>query len=1006
MATTASSGIALDKGKGREGTDGDADLVAPPPPTQSEGRTRDLIDSSAFPQTHYEIIAFLRGAPRYKLTLEALLHYRTLAQQAGHLSSPDVTMVLASLLLSGGFDNPALRLLSETASLHLHAPDAPSPPSTLVMAKLIELYERPLRQITRRTRTPISWPFVVQMTQAALSRGLVSPLILSIRMRALQACKRHVDVISTFDLFASHGFEPAGGDYDEVVLAHLLNLELEPAQARLAEKAAKGLPTSSQTCIALMEGMAPFGGNRIMEEKVLGEVDEAALAAREAIRQDVRVLNKMLSVRAARGNLDDALALLSYYDFSDFPPDLIDKIAALAPNLLPARFAPSPPPSSLDEPFDPSFDTLADSDPYASFDPSLPPLPPSPAHFWRPRPDLATMVSLVSIVLRESRPDLALSLLSTAHRLEMGFNSHLAVSMVHVFLSLHDVDSAEEFVYSLQAGTATFAGLPCPALPRVSSAVYEQLFGGILRYRGLKGANDSLSRLLETQQISVPVTEGMTRALVHHLSLEAEKDASVSADLLVKVQRLTHGRVRATAEHLNTLLRAAWQKERTKKRNTRIEEEYPIPDESELAPPPRAQARHDPPKPRPEELLPAEAELLGPSSSSSSARPSSLARIRDSLADRHIRPLRSTSRHVLRNDHLLRFIPAKWAYLQSQVLDLGIRPTYHHLTVLLRAYLVLGDAKGAHRALDYGLKELGLEPHVALYSTLIAGLARLGDHVGAQAVYQAMTGRGIKPDRTLFAALAMSHARRRDLAGVERVLDDVRRLARERAPHPQLLAHAHSQALRSASARFGTGAGVPGALLTPYDPLLDPVFVTIYYRALVVSGELERAQTMLRDSLARGLVPDQVLLITLRRSIHWLARKRNNASASASSSAPRLPRAPGDRTQTTELGAGSVKHGSSGARLSLDELEALRILAMDNIAAVLHARRGVKHTLTRKELRDLMAYWKKAEKGLLPPPPKGRGRDADVGDDPWEDLEGDLDQELGRIERSLDGPEK
>lgn len=915
-------------------------------------------------------------------------------------------MHLVSRLVTQGFDDAALRLVGDVSTvvqqrIREGRDGADGLSGRELEEKLLQLFEHPLKQITRRSpSSQIYWPTVLAFTQKALSRSIISPTILSIRMRALAEMNRHVDVLSAFALFETHGFEPTGGDFDEAILAHLHNLELAEAQSLLAVKGEKGFTTTVRTCMALLEGMAPYGGNRVMEQKMLVEAEEDALRVGEAPRQNVRVLNKILSVRSGRLDLQGAVEILEYFDFSAWPEDLLSQLASLGP-------------SPLGTPSSPSQSSSSHSAPSSTT--------PSPHDlFPRPAPDVATLVTLVGLTLRARRVDLAVALLATAHRLSSEFNQFVAASIVRTLLAMHDLSSAERFVFDLPSGTSTFAGLQYPAL-NPEEAVYEVFFDGLLRYRGVQGAVEAFT-LLREQQRSKRVTAGMTRALVQHLALEVEAPSSLSADVLLQVQKLTGGKVRADARHVETLLRAAWQVERTrrKKGELSVEEEFPILDGAVLSssadnlsltkPPPSPHPSSPPLVPDSDSssspaYLPPEAELLAASPSSPSTRnPSSLSRIRHSLADRHILPTRTTTRHILRNDHLLRYIPAKWSFLQSQVLDLGIRPTPHHIAVLLRAYLLLGDAKGAHLALQYAIDELQMPPSVEMYSTLIAGHARLGEHTAAMAAYAEMKQRRVEPDRTLFAALAMSCARRRDTAGVERVLEDVRRHAREKTPHPQLVALAQAQALQ-------TRAGVPATLLTQYDPLLDPVFVAILYRTLVAVGRLEDAQQRIGDSLSKGLVPDAVLLKALRQSERWLTRKRNNASgktpvpstsSSITSSSPSssLSVDPA-RMLVTEVGTGFAKVGTREQRLSLSEIDYLLNLVRTNISAVVKATRGMKHVLSWREMKRMQNLWAEAEKDGKKGRTAAREEEAEKEDVREEgEMEEEMEEELRKIEES------
>ncbi|GAA5925476.1 hypothetical protein JCM1841_004869 [Sporobolomyces salmonicolor] len=819
-----------------------------------------------------------------------VLAVRSAIKERERLDDSAPVRALISHAFHRSFDDVAIRLLRESTSLILaRHPD--SPPSKSVL----NMFEEACNILARRSQ----WPGIISVTSSALSRGIISPALLQIRMQALFERKRNEDVISTFALFGEHGLEPNGRVYDEVIAAHLRNADLQMAQKLLAEKGEKGFPTTVQTCMSLLEGMALFGGNRIMEEKMLMPADLQVASEKKALSQNVRVLNKILSVRAARGALRDALAVLDHFHAGAFPADLLKSLHSLVLPLNPAN-NPSTAPS----------------------DPDL--------TNWRPSPDLATIVILVGVVLRQHRPDLAISLISLAHSRGLGMDDELAASIVRILVVQHDLDAAEAFVFSLPRGEGHFGGHRYPTF-EPPPTVYEVLLSGILRVRGLAGANACFRHLSETRQLSLKVTEGMTRALVDHLALEKMEKIGVSADLLVKVQRITQGGTRPTIENLNTLLKAAWASERLSRREARlsassIAAQFPLPEVDDSSPPP-GEPVHPPPVAT---SLPPESELVAgpPPSSGPPPPPSSLTRIRHSLADRSIRHDGNTARHILRNDHLVRFIARKWDYFQSQV-DLGIRPSYHHFTALLRAYLILGDVKGATIALRYALEDAGIEPHVALFSTMISGLARLGRHDAVLQTYREMRERGLDPDRNLFAALAMSCARQRDLAGLERVLDEVRRHVRAKAtsPHPQFLAQAQAQARG-----LTTFPTMPG---TTYDPGLDPVFVGILYRTLSATKQYLEAQEVVKTSLERGLVPDSLLLKALTRTRKWLRWKGNKSAA------------------------------TSGAEGNVPRREEVVLLNEANVCRVRKLLGEVNPQQGKKELRELEKYWERAEKGFF-----------------------------------------
>ena len=180
-----------------------------------------------------------------------------------------------------------------------------------------------------------------------------------------------------------------------------------------------------------------------------------------------------------------------------------------------------------------------------------------------------------------------------------------------------------------------------------------------------------------------------------------------------------------------------------------------------------------------------------------------------------------------------------WEYVQTEVIDRGAKPTRHHITVIMRAFIKQGDLNGARATLRRAL-ELGVERHVSFYSVLIGGHSRLGSRDEVHALVSEMRQEGIAPDRSLYAALAFS-------------------ASRERSPR------ALSNVLREAK------AVVP-------DIEIDPVFVMIEYRALSSAGRRLHAQILLRQRLALGLVPDRAVSVVLRRTAKFENRKANKSA--------------------------------------------------------------------------------------------------------------------------------
>ncbi len=817
------------------------------------------------------------------------LDLRADAKALGALDDPTFVVRFALKANRSGCEDVGARLLRQSIGLLARQQD-------LSRADVGNLVEPVLADLVARKR----WMAALQVSNALVTYGVVTPRLLVLRMRALSGRGRYADAVTTFENVGA-AEDPSPEAFDLAINAHLCQANLAAAQALLAEKAQQGLATTADTYLLLLDGMDIFGGNHIMEEKMLAEGTEEQMRAGTAARQDVRILNRLMSLRAARGALREALSVLDLFAFDAYPPELLDAYRSLAiPALQPAA------------------------------SPTFP--------FPRPRPDPATVVVLTSIALRQQRPDLAEAALASGARAGVAMNDHLAAAAVRILLGRHDAAAAEAFVRNLPAGAAVLGGVPFPAM-QPTSKILELLFSGMLRYRGVAGANTCFRQLLSAEGLAARATEGMTLALVEYLSATPVSGLGLSSKTLLQVQQLTQGGTRPDARHLDVLLKAAWQRDRLRRTAGAAEEPGSSEDAPSLADQPGPDGG-EAPLSQPSVALPptpAEAALvMKPPGGSSVASP--VSRLRDSLADRDVRHSRETTRHIIRNDHLLRFIDAKWDYLQTQVIDLGIRPSYHHVTVLLRAYLRLGDTRGASNVLRYATRDLGLEPHVAYYSTLIAGLARLGKHAAVVRVYNEFRASGLEPDRNFFAALAMSHARRRDASAVERVLDEMRAFIRTRSPHPQLQA----QSLKTA-ASASASIGFPPAILTPYDPLLDALFVTILYRAQVAVGRYSDAQELVARSLDRGMAPDPVLLKVLQRTRKWVRYKENQL----------------EKSGRVAVRAG----GTADIDLDRDGLEELKRANSFNIGRVRRMLRRMSPAIEKKEVQSLERYWQEVESG-------------------------------------------
>lgn len=804
------------------------------------------------------------------------LDLRTVAKSSGALA--DVAFVRDFVLRANrhGFEDVGVRLFRQSLPLLLH-------PHSTPVAAVARMAESVLEDLVARKR----WVAALDVSNALNVHDLTIPTLLVLRMRVLSGRGRFAEVVQTFRQNLERA-DPPPAAFDVAINAQLCQANLDGAQTLLAEKARRGLPTTAETYLLLLDGMDVFGGNSIMEDKMLGEGTEEDVRRGIVPRQDVRILNRLMSVRAARGALRDAIDVLHFYDFSPYPTDVVDALRALS--------SPAPVLSEVSG--------------------------------RRPRPDAATAVILVGIALRQQRPDLAERILVAAARSGITLNDHVAAAALRILLARHDIVAAEAFVQALEMGSASLGPVRFPAIP-TSSKVCELLLAGMLRYKGVAGANASFRRLLEVEGIAAPVSEGMTLALVDYLAAAGPlSNLGLSSTVLLQVQQLTQGTTRPDSRHLDVLLKAAWQRDRLLHGGHARDQARSVMSEELSQGAPEAPRAASPPD---------EAELLvRPASARKQATPTS--RLRDSLADRDVRHSRDTSRHVIRNDHILRFIDAKWDYLQTQVVDLGIRPTYHHVTVLMRAYLRMGDSRGANSVLRYATQDLGLEPHVAFYSTLIAGLARLGKFGAAARAYQDFQASGLEPDRNLYAAVAMSCARRRDVVAVERVFDEMRAFLRSRAPHPQLQA----QALKTAASASASN-GFPAVISAPYDPLLDALFVTILYRAQTGAGQYAKAQNTVSQSLDRGMVPDTVLLKALQRTRKWIRHKESQLGGSGRS--------------TVRAG------GVDNTELSRAELEQIKGRNAYNVSRVRKTVRRMTPSVDRGEIRDLERYWREVESG-------------------------------------------
>lgn len=800
--------------------------ISEPSPSTSSTQRQATSAVTGSPASRKELMQHISRIPR-DAPLEHFLALRNILKSERRMDDSGPVTQLAAAAVRAGHLGFARRLLKQATTTML----APGAKPRYSIAWVLE------SSVQRLVRREL-WNDVVAFTNIAVAREFNSIPLIAARVRAFWELKRYGEAIEAFELFKKHGLKPTGDAYDDLVSSHLLNANINAAQVSLGDKADHGYPTTVRTCLALLDGMWMYGGNSEMEQKVLDQADAADLRRRKAFCQNARILNRILSVRASRGDFEDALSMLKYYKLETTSP-LHQVIAQMqSPNAA------------------------------------------SELSHWRPSPDIATVVILIGICLRQRHLDLASALFIQSQNEGLGLNEHLVAAVVRTRLAQDDVDGAERFVFDLAAGNATLAN-PRPGdelrLPKVEPTpmVYEVLLQGVLRYRGLVGAAELLHKVAEQRHdLSLPVTEGMVAALVEYISLDRKEQTEISAELLVRMSELTQGRRKPTIGNLNALLEAAWKNQRFRqstlvhgRRQTRGREHQHELAKAALFPVTAVDTAGSP--------------LDGRTLSSSPT--SSTARVATSLVDRDLQPDRLTTRQQLRDDTLYANIDAMWDYLQTSLIDRGMRPTHAHLAVILRAYIRLGDAEGALNALRRSFDQLGVTPHVSLYSVVIGGVAKLGKVDKAMAVFRDMRERGLEPDRNLYAALAMNFARRQDPKGVRAIWDQ----AKEKLQNPAV-------------------------------PLsIDPVFVSIYYRALVGCRHVLEAQHVMKRKLDEGMKPDEATLRALERTRRHLRWKVNQATQGSTAHGTSVRQTMGRaRAEAIELNLENVKRVRTIVRAS------------------------------------------------------------------------------------------
>ncbi|KAK4055506.1 hypothetical protein OIV83_000052 [Microbotryomycetes sp. JL201] len=679
-------------------------------------------------------------------------------------------------------------------------------------ADVVRTFERTAAQLQSRHK----WDVLLAVTGLALSNGLVTSNLIKARMSALYKLQRFMVCVETFELFRQYGIAADGEAYDELVGAHLLAGNLDAAQTVLNSKSELGFPTTTKTILSLIDGMWLYGGNTAMEAKVLNERAVVDLARQQALCQDPRVLHRIMSVRAARGDYEDALAVLPFFN--------LDSDTALAATTR--RFI--------------------DRDQVSS-----------PHSYARPRLDLTTVGILMGIATRKGLHELSQQLLVDSQRCGLGLNETVVNAFVKDLLAKDGIKQATEFVDDLQQGRAVLHDATDPTsfvtLPpfRLCRLVKETIFHAMLMRLGPGSATAFLTST--ARHGGRLLTKGMLSGIVDWVTRHRHLTSLTSARLVTRAYEMVSSSIKPTPRDYNRLLEAAWREERAKSSNKNG----------------RSTARSH------------EANSLAVDLSSAIGGRSSA----DYQTVFNAFRLQSMSAPA---DHL-------WEFMQISMLDRGMRPKARHMTTVIMAYIRLGNAEGAERALNYGLKALNVRPHVSMFTALIDGLSKLGQHDRAMHVYQQLkrdylyrhsggqlpNGSGdtnetetvkeqavfkddfVRMDRHGFATLCMVCARQRDVRGVQLVWDQARQTL-------------------SDSTRDNVDRDPSAPRLPPVE--LDPVFVSIMYRVLCMTNQIAQAQQLIDNKLDRGLVPDDVLIKMLDRTRRWTRRKINSSQKSVTTS--------------------------------------------------------------------------------------------------------------------------
>ncbi|EIM85727.1 uncharacterized protein STEHIDRAFT_99442 [Stereum hirsutum FP-91666 SS1] len=108
-------------------------------------------------------------------------------------------------------------------------------------------------------------------------------------------------------------------------------------------------------------------------------------------------------------------------------------------------------------------------------------------------------------------------------------------------------------------------------------------------------------------------------------------------------------------------------------------------------------------------------------------------------------------------------------WLQTMI-DAGFAPDQHVYGLLIQSFASRGELETVASIMDQ-MREAGLRPSAATYTTVISMLSKRKDPVAAEAMYKRAIREGIFPDRHMIAALMTAHMEAGSYRGVIRAFD-------------------------------------------------------------------------------------------------------------------------------------------------------------------------------------------------------------------------------------------